>query len=186
MLAHLLLQVSIESFFWIELGAVTWQVEQLNQVVAFSHPGFHYSAVVYPQVVQNQKDFLTRILDQDLQEFNEFVRIKRFINNHSACLAAIGHGGDHGKLLPFTSYGHGYRGFACRCKTSTTHIRVDKRSIIAPVNLGTVTLGVLLDGGVLTFPPGLYRFGALFVGALDGFLWSESPTCKIFADAAHV
>jgi|GEM_PF-4295891 len=137
--SHLLLEIRVQTFLWIELWAipqglplvVAGQVEQLNLIFPLSCPSLHDLAMVYPQIIQNQEHLFPGILDQSSQEFNQLFRIKCIINNHPACLALIGHGGNHGKLFPGAPYGHRHRGLARRGKASTAHIGIDQRRFIS-------------------------------------------------------
>lgn len=115
MLTHLLFQISVESFFRIELWAVTGQVEQINQVLAFSHPCLHKLAVMPAQVVHNKKDFFVRILDQSLQKFNKLVDVEHLINDHPARFTLVSHRGNHRELLASAADSHGHRCFAHWC-----------------------------------------------------------------------
>ena len=47
-LAHLLLQVSIEPFFWVEFWAVDRQLKEFNLLFALSDPCLNNFAVTYP------------------------------------------------------------------------------------------------------------------------------------------
>lgn len=51
MLAHFLFLVSSESFFWIDLGIVTWQVEQLQQSLrSVSELRYFYTLGLNPKI----------------------------------------------------------------------------------------------------------------------------------------
>ncbi|MDB5867886.1 MAG: family transposase, partial [Polaromonas sp.] len=119
---------------------------------------------------------LACILDQGLQEFDEFFGIERLINDHPARLALIGDCGDHRELVAGPAHSHGHRSFARWREAPTPHIGKDPRSLIAPVNFSTLGPGALLNGWIFAFKPSLYRRRALFVGALDGLLRREPPS----------
>lgn len=181
-----LVQICVEPLFSIELRAVAGQVEQLNLALPLSHPRLDQFAVVHPQIVHDQEDFFARILYQGLQEFNEFVSIKCFANDHPARLSLVGHRSDHQELLAGALQGYGCWCFARWRKASAPHIGVDQGCLSAPVDFSCLCPGALLDVRVFTFQPSLHSFGGFFAGAFDRFLWCEAPAGEVFADAARL
>ena len=89
------LQFGVEPLFLVELRAVAGQIEQLDLVFTRLNPSLDRLAVIDAQVIENQKLFFARVLDQGLQKLNQFVRVKGLLNDHPACLALICDGGDH-------------------------------------------------------------------------------------------
>ncbi|RFC38338.1 MAG: hypothetical protein DID90_2727552701 [Candidatus Nitrotoga sp. LAW] len=53
-----MLQVGIQPFFWIQLGAVAGQIEQLNFFLVFVRPFLDRLAVRHSQVIEDQNTFL--------------------------------------------------------------------------------------------------------------------------------
>ena len=64
-------EIGVETFFWVELGAIAREVEQFDLICPLGDPCFHELAVMHPQVVQNQEHFSTGVLDQGGQEFDQ-------------------------------------------------------------------------------------------------------------------
>ena len=67
-LAHGLLQVRIETLFWVEFRAIAGQLEHFDLRCSLSQPGLDGLAVMYAQVVQDQKHLLACVFDQCLQK----------------------------------------------------------------------------------------------------------------------
>ena len=139
-----------------------------------------------PQIIQNQKNFFTRIFNQRVQKFDEFFSIKGFINDHPACLALIGHPSNHRQLVAHTAHNHSHRCFACWRADSAAHVGIDQSGLIALVNFCSFASCALLYAGVLPFKQGLHGLGLLLLRTLDGFLRGKTPAGKVFADAAHL
>ena len=59
-------QIGVESFFRIELRTVAGQIEQLDLVFTLLEPRLDRLALMDSQVVENQKHFLARVLNQCL------------------------------------------------------------------------------------------------------------------------
>lgn len=72
---HHAFQVTVEVFIWIQLRGVGWQEEYFQ--IAFDclalQPAFHDLGVVYPQVIQDQKDLAGRRFDQRAQKFLQYL-----------------------------------------------------------------------------------------------------------------
>ena len=68
-----MLEIGIEAFIRVEIRAVAGKVKHFNLCCALGQLGFDWLAVVHSQVVQDQENFLWRIFDQGLQEFDQFV-----------------------------------------------------------------------------------------------------------------
>lgn len=62
-----MLEVGIQTLLRIQLWAVAGQIKELDFVLALSGPRLDLAAVMHPQIIQNQKDFLSGILDQGLR-----------------------------------------------------------------------------------------------------------------------
>jgi hypothetical protein len=108
---------------------------------------------MHMQIIKSQEHFLRHILSQRFQELDEFVRVEGLINNHPACLTQIGDGGDHRQLLACAAHREGHRCFASRCVATATHICIHHRRLVAPMNLGTLGLGKLLDCRIFVIQP---------------------------------
>ncbi len=89
------LQIGVEPLFRVEFRAVARQIEQLDIIFTRLNPSLDRLTVMDAQVIENQKHFFARVLDQGLQELNQLVRVKGLLNDHPACLALIRDGGDH-------------------------------------------------------------------------------------------
>lgn len=107
------------------------------------------------------------------------------VDDHPACLAMVGNSRDHRKLLPRASNDISHRRISLGRVAATTHVDIDHRLLIAPVDLGIFFFGALLDLGIGLVEPPLNRNMRLFIGARNGLLWRESPTLEIFAHTAH-
>lgn len=63
-LGHCLLDIPIGYLIWVEIRAVTGQIERLDLLGARNQPGLHRLAVMHAQVVQNQEPLFLAVLDQ--------------------------------------------------------------------------------------------------------------------------
>ena len=59
------------------------------------HPFLERCTVVDSQIINNEKDFFLRVLDQALHEANENLTGERLTVNHPAHLALVGYARDH-------------------------------------------------------------------------------------------
>jgi len=64
--AHFHLQVAIHKLIRVQPWRVTRQEEHLDQLPVLLEPGLNHFAVMNPQVIQHQKYFTSRILNQAL------------------------------------------------------------------------------------------------------------------------
>ena len=148
---------SIKPFLRIQLGAVTWQVKQLNWIDSLCYPSLDKLTAMNLQVVQNQEHLFACIFEQSGLKFDELVRIKGLINDHPAGLAQIGHRGNHRQLVTCTAHGHCHRCFARWRVAPAAHVSIDQSSLITPVNFCSFASCALLYAGVLPLESGLRR-----------------------------
>ena len=177
--------VCIEALLRIQFGAVTGQIEEFDLVLPLSDPRLDRLAVMYAQVIEDQKDLLPGILDQRLKELDQPVGIERIVDDHPARLPFVGDRGNHRQLLPGTAYREGDRGLSCGSVAATTDVGVDQGRFVAPVNLAAFGLGALLDLRVCLIKPGLYRFRSLLIGLLDRLLRGEAPARQVVTHSAN-
>jgi len=104
---------------------------------------------MHPQVVQNQKDFPARILNQRLHELDQPIGIEGLIDDHPTRLAPVGDAGDHGQLLACAAHRVRHRCCTCRGVAPAAHVGVDQCRLVAPVNLASFSLGLRFDGRVV-------------------------------------
>ena len=72
-----LLEIGVGHLVRVELRAVARQVEHLDLVLVLGKPRLHGLAVVHPQVVQDQVDLASRVLDEPAQEVDQDVRVRQ-------------------------------------------------------------------------------------------------------------
>ncbi|MCS6763356.1 MAG: hypothetical protein MO853_04430 [Candidatus Protistobacter heckmanni] len=181
-------QVGVESLIRIELRAVAWQVKDFDVGLVLGKPCLDRLAVMHAEVVEDQEHFLARALaigHQRLEEINELLVVKGTIDDHPACLALIGHCGNHRQLLSRTSNRHRDRGLPFWSITAAPNIRIHQRGFVTPVNLATFGLGTLLDGQILLIDPLLDRLRSLFVSALDRLFRRETPALEVVSDRTY-
>lgn len=140
---------------------------------------------MHPEVVQNQEHLLGRILDQGLKKLDELVAIECLVNDHPARLSLVGDGGDHRKFVACAAdyVSHGRLPFGL--VAPGTHIGVDHRRLISPVNLCILGSGLSGNDGVLLFEPLLYGLRTLLASFLDRFLWDKAPALEVLAHGAQ-
>jgi len=74
-----LLEIGVGHLVRVELRAVARQVEPLDLVLVLGKPCLRGLAVVHPQVVQDQIDLASRVLDQPAQEVDQDVGVERAV-----------------------------------------------------------------------------------------------------------
>lgn len=88
-------QVAVEIFVRIAFRAVGGQVKDFALLLVFTEPFLDGPAVVDFEVVHDEQDLPSRILDQPRQEPAEPLAGQRIAVDHPAHLSLLGHRGDH-------------------------------------------------------------------------------------------
>ena len=80
--SQLRFQIPVQILVWVTLWTVGGKVKQSYAILVGLAPFLDRGAVVNSQVVDNEKDFLLRILDQALHEADEDLAGERLLINH--------------------------------------------------------------------------------------------------------
>jgi hypothetical protein len=67
------------------------QVEHLDAIAPLGQPGLDGLGMMGAQIVEDEKDFPGRVLDQRFEEFDQPVRAEIAVDDHPARLALVGH-----------------------------------------------------------------------------------------------
>ncbi len=88
-------QVPVEGFVWAALRAAGGQVEGFDLSLVFAEPFPDGPAVMDLEVVHEEQDFASGILDQAIEEPDEYLAGQRISVDHPAHLSLIGRRGNH-------------------------------------------------------------------------------------------
>ena len=172
------LDILIEQFVWVEIRAVARQKKEVNLPPMACQPSLHTPGHMHWMLVDDEKDFASRMTDQPLQEYDKYEGGELLVEDHEGQLSAVGDGGDQvaAEALPRP---RDHRSFSSPSVGGAGLMVGPHPHLVAPINRGSLTSGVGPDGRILLGQPVPHRLGVPLVGPPKGFLWCETPTVEI-------
>ena len=172
------LDIVIEKFVWIEVGAVTRQEEQSNFLLMSLDPPRYPSRFVHRMSVDNEENFPPGVSYQPPKKVQENRCFEALVEYHKRQLSTIGDSRNHVASKPL-SRPHNDRGLPTPSITPPCLIIRSHSRFVSPVNRRSFAFGVIPNTWIL-FPQPLFdNFWVLFVGAAQWFLRCKSPSFEI-------
>ena len=172
-------QITIQVLIRVELGRVGRQVEHFDLIRVLFQPLVHQLAVMYSQVVDDQKHLSVHILDQSPHKANQRIGVHGVPVDHKADLSLIGDRGDQIDPVRLCRQDN-RRSLAPRSVASAVVAAVAQPGFIRPMNFGILLFGPFGDHRILFFKPLLDLFGVLLVSTPKRLLWSKPPAFQVF------
>src|SRR5690554_5904427 len=179
------LQVAVEVLVRIQLRGVGRKEEYFQ--IAFDRlalqPALYDFGVVYPQVIQDQKDLAGRRFDQCTQKFLQNFGGHGRLVQHEAHSALVGDRRNH--VERYTLGGQWLdRGLSLRGIAATVLGIVFDTRLVTPENLGILCFGTGLNLRVFFLQPGFNARRVLFPRFLQWLLRREAPALEVIAHRA--
>jgi len=169
-------QVTVEVLIRVQLRGVGWQEEYFQ--IAFDclalQPAFHDLGVVYPQVIQDQKDLTGRRLDQRAQKFLQDLGGHGRLIEHESYSALVGDRRDHVERYTLGRQ-RLHRCLSLWCITPTVLGIVFDTRLVTPENLGVLCFGTGLNLRVFLLQPSVNAGRVLLPRFLQWLLRREAP-----------
>ena len=180
------LQVTVEVFVRIQLRGVGRKEEYFQ--IAFDRlalqPALYDFGVVYPQVIQDQKDLAGRRFDQRTQKFLQDLGGHGRLIEHESYSALVGDRRDHVERYTLGRHRlHWCLSLWCIAPT-VLGIVFDTR-LVTPENLGILCFGTGLNLRVFLLQPSVNAGRVLLPRFLQWLLRREAPALEVIAHRAH-
>ena len=178
------LQIAVQVFIRIHFRRIGGEIEDGYCFLMVCKPFSYLLAVMSFEVVEDEIDLPSRIVNQPSHEGNEFLLGHRFPVDHEPDLPLIRDCGNHTDMSPLCRHSEHRR--LSFWTIAADHVRlVLYTRFIAPVDLGLLFFGHGGDFGVLSVEPLLNRFRVLLLRSFDRLLGSESPAFQIFPHCSY-
>lgn len=175
------LDVLVEEFVRVELGAVAGQEVEPDPSRPAPHPACHGLGDMHGVPIHDHEDLPVSLAHEPVQEADEHPRGEAAPEDHKRQLAPVGDRRKHVATEPLAGARDHRRATAAPIGAARLMVRAHPR-LVAPVDLGPFSTSQRPDGGVLSPQPAPHRGRVLLVGPALGLLRREAPAGQV---AAH-
>ena len=152
------LDILIEQLVWVEIRAVAPKEKEVNLPPVACQPSLHTPGHMHWMLVDDEKDFASRMTDQPLQEHDKCEGGELLAEDHEGHLSAVGDGGDQ-VVAEALSRPRDNRGFSSPSVGGAGLMVGPHPHLVAPVNRGSLASGAGPDGRILSGQPVPHRLG---------------------------
>src|SRR3990172_7556853 len=175
------LDVLVEKFVRVEMGAVPRQEEQANPPPMVLDPPLCIRGDVCGMGVKDEEDLPPGVAKEPPQEGHKHRRVETALEHHEREPPPVGDRRDHVASEALPRARDHRRLPATPVRAPGLMVRAHP-GLVAPEDRRLLPTGQGADGRILPLEPSVHRLGILFVGPPDGFLRSEAPAPEVATD----